>query len=94
MMHICPKCKGTKEIELTVHMDGKVDKCKIDCVDCDGTGEVDDDGLAEIEYEKNMWCKCKNPNMDNIIFYDDGEHSEIHKHHYRHGTCGKVVQIG
>jgi hypothetical protein len=93
MQHTCPTCKGSKEIEIIVHMDGKADTCKIDCVDCDGTGKVDDDGLLEIDFEKNMWCTCKKSD-DNIIFYDDGEHPEISKHHYRHGACGKVVQIG
>jgi len=47
----------------------------------------------EMEKEKELWCSC--PEQDGSIdYYQDGEHPELDKHHYRHRKCGKIVQIG
>lgn len=94
-MHKCPKCKGSKQIEISVSVFGSNDaptKTKIDCVHCNGTGEVTDIQLEAIEYENNMWCKCEDDHGSK--YYDDGEHPEIHKHHYRCKKCKQVTQIG
>ena len=66
---------------------------ELDCVVCDGTGEIDEETAEMAEFEKNMWCECGNPS-EGVDFYDDGEHPEISKHHYRCQDCGGVVQIG
>ena len=94
MKHTCPTCKGTGEQTITVHMDGKSEEMAIECTTCDGTKEATDEDLELLEFEKNMWCTCENKDNSDVVFYNDGEHSQIHKHHYRHGACGKVIQIG
>lgn len=43
--------------------------------------------------DDSKWCSCKTPSYDNMKFYDDGEHPELYKHHYR-CQCGKIYQIG
>ena len=92
----CTSCEGGK---MTITMfegwpgeDQEGTKSEIDCVVCDGTGEIDEETAAMVEYEKNMWCECDGDN--GVNFYDDGEHPEISKHHYRCKRCDGVVQIG
>lgn len=52
-----------------------------------------------IEYENsifaddNKWCSCDEPDFENSTFFDDGEHEELYKHHWR-CSCGKITQIG
>ena len=94
--HACTTCKGTKEQEITVntHEDGKWKKhvSKIKCCTCDGTGQLTQKQIDFIEWEKKQWCKCKGET--GTRFYDDGEHPECDKHHYRCTTCGLIKQIG
>jgi hypothetical protein len=90
----CPSCVDGK-ITVTFEVWGSKEPPSIsqqDCSWCDGTGFVDSHTAAVIEYEKNMWCKCKGDH--GVRFYNDGEHKIIYKHHYRCKFCGKVTQIG
>ena len=65
------------------------------CVVCDGTGEIDQETADMVEFERNMWCECeKQKKKHYTVFYEDGEHPEIYKHHYRCPFCDGVVQIG
>lgn len=57
-----------------------------------------EDGKLKMEtniniYQDNTkWCEC---NVDyDQDFYDDGEHEECHKHHWRCSECKKITQIG
>ena len=92
----CPSCKNGK-ITVTFEVWGSKEKPTVsqqDCSWCDGTGFVDSKTARLIEYEKNMWCKCKNPNPNNVRYYKDNEHPQLSKHHWRCNVCEKVVQIG
>jgi len=95
----CTVCKGTGKMSLTVTHGWPGDKdaveevSEIDCVWCDGTGEIDKQTAKEIEYEQTMWCEC-GKGSENPVFWDDGEHDEIGKHHWRCKYCDGVVQIG
>jgi hypothetical protein len=89
----CPQCNDGK-MTITVHQIGqKADSVKIDCIHCDGTGEIDQQTADLIEEEKNMWCKCDNPS-EWPKHYKDGEHPDLYKHHYRCTNCDGVQQIG
>ncbi len=98
-MNVCPKCEGKKTMSITVsygwpgHETKPSETSEQRCVHCNGTGEVSDEDLEVINYEDNMWCECGNKN-DAVDFYEDGEHPEIHKHHYRCRNCKGVAQIG
>jgi len=98
-MSICPTCKGTGEQSVTAQImqpDGTFKEeppVQITCVFCDGKGEVTKDKLKFIEHYNSIWCKCGNPSGE-TDFYNDNEHDEIKKHHWRCQDCGKVVQIG
>lgn len=92
----CPQCKNGK-MSISVSVYGKPKESdtvsEIDCVHCHGTGEVSEEENEAIEFEKNLWCECGNKN-DVVDYYEDGEHPELHKHHYRCRNCKGVVQIG
>jgi hypothetical protein len=90
----CTVCDNGK-ITITIKETGKSDQKWItDCMECEGTGEITKEQAADIEREKNMWCKCGKSDDAGVTYYNDGEHSELYKHHYRCNACGKVVQIG
>ncbi len=93
-MNVCPQCKGKKEITCTVHESGKKDtEFTMPCVTCKGKGELTDaEYRAEIKFRKS-WCQCGNKSKE-VRFYDDYEHPDCSKHHYRCGDCGKILQIG
>ena len=91
----CLVCHGSKINTCTITKFGtdEVKTMKMDCIWCDGTGEMTNEDKESYEYQLNMWCKCGNPSKGSE-YYDDGEHHEITKHHYRCKDCGKVLQIG
>ena len=93
--HDCPVCDGTgkQTIKFSYHGEPEKDhESEITCVICDGEKKVDQETLDMIEYEKNMWCKCEEDT--DAKYYSDGQHPEIHKHHWRCTSCDKVKQIG
>ncbi len=93
-MKKCPSCKEGK-INVTCSMYGSDEPATVtemDCVICGGDGKLSDEEYQALEEHKADWCTCKDQTP--IDFYDDGQHYKLHKHHYRHRTCGKIVQIG
>jgi len=97
----CALCKGTGKQTLTVSSIGSnpifsktPTKTEIDCIICNGSGEMTAKDAALIEFENNMWCECKIQNPQDVRYYKDGQHPEISKHHWRCTVCKKVRQIG
>lgn len=92
----CDSCEGSGEMKITMQegfgKDAKKTESTIECVICHGTGFVDKQTKDEVEFEENMWCKCGEDH--GVDSYKDGEHHQIHKHHYRCKKCKDVVQIG
>jgi hypothetical protein len=90
----CSQCEdGQMEIKSSTFGESTVSISHITCIICKGTGEMTKADHDRIEFENNMWCECDEPS-DYVDFYGDGEHPEIHKHHYRCKKCSKVLQIG
>lgn len=94
----CRWCSGTGEqsMETTVISARGTEKSvtKIGCNICKGSGKLTKryaDQITNITDE--FWCKCSDPH-DDFDFYDDGEHPDCSKHHYRCKQCGKVFQVG
>lgn len=92
-MKTCPRCNSKKTITITVHQNGGTSTETLPCITCEGHGDVTDGQYANYKAEQEVWCRCGNPSGE-TQFYDDGEHPEIAKHHWRCGDCSKVVQIG
>lgn len=90
---ICPTCRGTKQQIIIVHENGTKSQMKIKCTTCDGTGQISQERRDQMERERKMWCSCGYKGTD-LIFYDDDQHPEIYKHHWRCPECNGVVQIG
>ncbi len=92
---ICPQCDGHKVINVMIHDEhGKVYTEQLPCVTCDGHGKVSAPAMRAYYAMQAAWCRCDDVG-DNIQFYDDGQHPQCHKHHYRHEPgCGGIVQIG
>lgn len=88
----CPKCKGTGKLKCHVSENGKQFDVELNCVYCNASGTVSAEELAQIRFEENMWCRCGKSEAP--IFFDDGQHPEVAKHHYRCEHCSHVVQIG
>jgi len=81
-------CNGTGIINITFNGI----KEELDCFSCETTGEVSVEIREAQEFERNMWCKCGY--TGNEVRWEDGEHPELHKHHYRCKRCNGVTQIG
>jgi hypothetical protein len=94
----CPACKGTGKmgVAVEVHGDGPVKKSgiRITCVYCEGHGTITHLKLSMLHFEQNMWCKCPDREKVDPVYYDDGQHPLVSKHHWRCFACGGVVQIG
>ena len=88
----CPKCKGSGKLDVEVVEAGTSRMIKLECVYCDGVGRLSDKALEALKAEDAMWCRCGRSTAP--TFYDDGQHPEIHTHHYRCEFCDHVVQIG
>lgn len=97
----CLSCKGKGTVEVTMHTltNGQANKYiqHWGCPRCDdGVMSLQQRAefeahMQEIQAWHKMWCQCRSKHTR---FYDDGEHPEIHKHHWRCRSCGKIVQIG
>ncbi len=91
----CPACKNGK-ITVTFHGfpgDGpEPSVTEMDCIRCKGSAKVTKKVLDAINFEKNMWCECEEETES--VYYHDGVHHEIRKHHWRCKSCDKVKQIG
>jgi hypothetical protein len=93
MLHTCPKCKeGKTTLTISYFGSKESEKVEIDCVYCDGSGKITQETLSDINFEDDMWCTCDTDH--GTKYYSDGQHPEIHKHHWRCKGCGDVKQIG
>ena len=45
-------------------------------------------------YQDEFWCLDDEHQNADVNFFDDGEHEECFKHHYRCVICNKIKQIG
>lgn len=84
----CPACDGKKTVPIT--MNGM--RHSMECHICDGVGEVTPEKKAEFDTFRAIWCRCDKP--ESPRFFDDGEHPEFDKHHWRCTACEKITQIG
>jgi len=90
---LCPSCKGSGKITFEIEemfSDNPVTKSILDCILCDGTGDALEDDIKRLH---SFWCKCSNPS-NQTRFYNDNEHPDCSKHHYRCLDCGRVIQTG
>ena len=96
MKNVCPQCSGSGKIQYTVHEGIGPNATKTEhemtCILCKGFKTVSDAVMKVFKYESTMWCECDKETI--VTFYDDGEHPELSKHHYRCKVCDKVTQIG
>ena len=98
-METCPQCKGKKTItgtstEYSCTEYGKVSKFKMNCITCQGAGEVSVEQKAAYEARQELWCRCGDKETFGT-YPEDGEcDCGMHKHHVHCGTCGKISQIG
>lgn len=99
----CTACDGTGKITVIssdVVFDENLEKwvkvtetpTTINCVSCHGKGFLTSTEKLKAEAFKSMWCKCKEDY--GTTFYDDNEHPDLKKHHYRCNKCNKIKQIG
>jgi uncharacterized protein YbaR (Trm112 family) len=86
-MIVCPTCKGTKEVTITVHEAGKVSKEVLPCCLCHGAGKVTEKFKQAMDA---FWCNCGNPSEESTFHAD----APGVKHHYTCNDCGKVTQVG
>ena len=97
-MNICPKCNNGKMSITSIDCAKKTKEVvELDCIHCDGAGEISDEKLAQIKaedkwYDENM-CQCDEPTFGH--YPQDGEcNCGMYKHHVHCGTCGRISQIG
>jgi hypothetical protein len=86
----CIACKGNGKQILTIH-DGENPlevSMEIDCIWCNGRGQMTQKEFEEYSYFNNAWCKCGNPSGD-VSFYRNGS-----SHGYTCVDCGKIIQTG
>jgi hypothetical protein len=53
--------------------------------------------VANIEekYNNDRWCLClEDPPIEKWLYFEDAQHSVVHKHHWRCTICGGILQIG
>jgi len=97
MMHTCPTCKGSGYQTITVIDHTKENgrsshqtKCSL----CEGRKVVDQATFDIHNLEMAMWCDCPEDTILHSTYFDDGEHPNVFKHHWRCKICGKITQIG
>lgn len=92
-MTTCPTCTGKKTITATIVEGSKETAFVMPCHSCSGQGTVTETVKRQINRAVESWCRCGNPS-GGTRFYDDGQHAECRKHHWRCNDCGKIVQVG
>jgi RecJ-like exonuclease len=81
-------------LDVTVHDGGDTSKIELTCITCDGHGKVTAPKMRAFYAMKAAWCRCDEVG-DNVRYYDDGQHPDCTKHHWRHEPgCGLIVQVG
>jgi hypothetical protein len=91
-MKTCSECKGmgTLKVQYRVLTDKDwkdLPPSFLDCIRCNGTGQMTlEKEQALVDYN-DAWCKCEKPGE--YIYYQHG-----HSHGYTCSICGKVLQTG
>ena len=98
LQYPCPCCQGAKVqhvtgTEVTAEGTRQLEPVDIPCVWCDGQGLVGAKGLLQHQAYQALWCRCDHPS-GKTVFFNDGEHPDLSKHHYRCYDCKRVTQIG
>lgn len=94
----CKSCKGTGKMvitatEITAAGAKEMPSVSIDCIRCNGSGEISAARQKQLEAQAALWCKCGNPS-GNSQFFNDGEHPNCSKHCYVCEDCRKITQVG
>lgn len=92
---VCPTCLGEKKQTITMTIWGSNERpitTVIDCISCNGTGEVSTEYARALKKHEEDWCSCKKSTGPRYL--KNGEDKRCRKHHYRCTTCDKIVQIG
>lgn len=94
-MSVCPQCEGAGNVDMEVFVFGQEGGTlhSIKCITCEGDKFIDSETLDAYTRENEMWCDCGNHSGESGYF-SDGEHPDIHKHHFRCCDCEKITQIG
>jgi hypothetical protein len=95
----CPACKGEGKEHATVRTiqpDRPVEKriVTITCSACSGRKKITRQLKVALERQNELWCHCRPPSSEDIIFHDDNTCKQCQKHHYHCGSCGKITQVG
>ena len=92
--HECPSCKGSGKLKIcsSMGLNEPVITTEINCISCEGQGRISQEQFEYLKWEAEQWCQCDD--NDDDVYYDDGEHPDCFKHHWRHRECGKIIQIG
>ena len=97
----CPNCNGKGTYPVVAKMFSKngwedQEPVNMPCKVCNETGKVTQEHLDELkrsaEERKKLWCSCKEDY--GVNYFENGQHPDLHKHHYRCMKCKKIVQIG
>jgi RecJ-like exonuclease len=104
MDQICTHCQGKGKMLFKITaMDpndhskvASVKTSEINCVYCRGTGHMTEQQIASEKYQREMWCTCGQyeESPSDWIYFKDGQHHILQKHHYRCPGCEKVKQVG
>ena len=97
-MKECPYCegRGTVTIQSFNQKDGIFESnppVTIECVACDGKGELTAMHRAQFKFVNRIWCQCDNPSHQ-AVQWKEGTHPECPISHFRCGDCGKIQQVG
>lgn len=85
---------GAKELsdggmEVNVSDSGQIeDEVEINCIWCDGTGQMTEQQARELEQYRNAWCRCKNRSGQHPYRHTNGAHG------WKCNDCGKITQTG
>lgn len=97
----CPTCNATGNLTVhatTIDSNGSHphEPVELTCVSCKGKKTVPEAYGQALKEMNESWCECSRADQDRygVEFYDNGEHPDLHKHHYRCVSCKKIVQIG
>lgn len=100
-MPTCPQCKGKGKFDVTsTVIDGQGPTGRheevvkgVSCYLCDGSGEISEERLVDLEAQSKLWCSCGNKS-GHTTYHPDGQSPVCHKHHWICNDCGKIVQMG
>lgn len=84
----CPTCSGSGQIfvrNLNLTMP---------CLYCYGKKEVTVKKTILNKCENREWCRCKESNPRNTIYFPDGTHPKCRKHCYVCRKCKGITQTG